>query len=242
MIPLRDNVPRLTTPVVVWTIIVLNVLVFLFELSLGPQGLGLLVQIFGVVPARFFDPAWSEVTGLPGPSFWPVLTYMFLHGGWFHLVMNMWMLWIFADNVEDVTGHLGFAAFYLLCGLAALGLHLVFSLDSPAPIVGASGAIAGVMGAYLVLFPRGKVYTLFFLFIFPWFVLIPAPFFLGFWFLLQLFSGLFSTLGGAAGGVAWWAHVGGFLAGAFLIRFFRKPERCTHCYDWGTRHYTWGPH
>ena len=238
MIPLRDNVPRRTTPVAVWILIGLNVAAFLFSESFTEQGRVALFYVLGVVPARYFDPAWAQVHGL-GTSYWPVLTHMFLHSGWWHLIMNMWMLWIFADNVEDATGHVGFAAFYLLCGLAALATHLVFNLDAKVPVVGASGAIAGIMGAYFVLYPRGKVYTLIPIFFLPWFVLIPAPFFLGFWFLIQILSGLAGHAAGQPGGVAWWAHVGGFLAGAVLIRLFVSPKSCPSCYNRDTRHYEW---
>ncbi len=238
MIPLRDNVPRRGTPLAVWAIIGLNVLAFLFTQDFAPQGQVALYYLFGVVPARYFDPAWAQVHGL-GTSYWPALTHMFLHSGWWHLLMNMWMLWIFADNVEDATGHLGFAVFYLLCGLSALAVHLVFNLDSRVPVVGASGAIAGIMGAYFVLYPRGKVYTLIPIFFLPWFVLIPAPFFLGFWFLTQVISGVAGQAANQPGGVAWWAHVGGFLAGAGLIRLFVSRERCPSCYNRDTRHYEW---
>jgi len=235
VIPLRDNVPRLTTPYVVWAVIILNVLIFLFQTSLSPWDRNALVHLFGVVPLRYFNPEWARVHGL-SQSLWPALTYMFLHGGWWHLIINMWMLWIFADNVEDAAGHVGFAIFYVLCGLAALAAHLILNLGSPVPVIGASGAIAGVMGAYFVLYPRGTVHTLIPIFFIPWFVDIPAPFFLGFWFLTQIISGVASQGGG---GVAWWAHVGGFLAGVVLIRFFRSPRSCPSCYNRGTRQYEW---
>ncbi|QGY41698.1 rhomboid family intramembrane serine protease [Pseudodesulfovibrio cashew] len=236
MIPLRDNVPRVTPPIMVGIIIGLNVLVFLYTHSLDRGGLTYLVHLFGVVPARFFEPEWAARAGYPDTLGWPFVTYMFLHSGWLHLILNMWMLWIFGDNIEDVTGHGQFMAFYLICGLAAVALHMVFDRASPIPIIGASGAIAGVMGAYVVLYPHGRVLTLIPVFIFPLILRIPAGVFLGIWFLTQIASGIIAH-GQAASGVAWWAHVGGFAAGAALIHWFRRPGHCRYCYNRETRDY-----
>jgi membrane associated rhomboid family serine protease len=161
-------------------------------------------------------------------SFATLFTNMFLHGGWFHIISNMWVLYIFGDNVEDRMGSGRYLVFYLLSGLAANLLQLFFSPGSDVPTIGASGAIAGVLGGYFLLFPRARVITLILLFIFPWFVEIPAVIFLGFWFVTQLFSGL-SSLGTAAGmemgGIAWWAHVGGFVFGLLLVRIFSRRPR-----------------
>ncbi|MGE4290873.1 MAG: rhomboid family intramembrane serine protease [Desulfovibrio sp.] len=233
MIPLYDNVPRVHPPYAVVAIIVLNVLAFLYELSLPPQSQAVFFHFFGVVPARFSHPGWAAMAGYPDTMLLPFLTYMFLHGGWLHLIMNMWMLWIFADNIEDVTGHWRFVGFYLCCGLVAVVLHVLFNRDSPLPIIGASGAIAGTLGAYFVLYPHGRVATLVLIFIFHF----RAALFLGFWFILQILSGLGENGTGQVAGVAWWAHVGGFLAGMVLIRFFRRQDRCYYCYDAQRRRY-----
>ncbi len=230
MIPLRDNIPRVHYPVMVVALIVVNSLFYLLETRLSPFQLQGLFHLLGVVPARFVHPDWAQGVGYPAANIWPFFTYMFLHSGFWHLLMNMWMLWIFADNIEDVTGHFRFLAFYLLCGLAALIVHIIFNLDSSVPVVGASGAIAGVMGAYFVLYPHGKVHTFLPVIFLPLFVQVPAVIFLGVWILMQIFSGMISQAGSSQG-VAWWAHVGGFLAGMFLIRFFRRKDRCYYCYD-----------
>lgn len=236
MIPLRSNVPRVTIPYAVSAIIAVNVLVFLYVRNLDPHAVTRLYHLFGVVPARFMEPDWAVWMGYPKTLGWPLVTYMFLHGGWLHLILNMWMLWLFGDNIEDVTGHGWFVLFYLLCGLAAVGAHMVFEGRSPMPVVGASGAVAGVLGAYIVLYPHGRVLTLIPVFFFPFIFRIPASLFLGFWFLVQVFSGVYSTVQGAQD-VAWWAHVGGFLAGMALIRWFRLPGACRYCYNPDSKDY-----
>lgn len=236
MIPLRDNVPRVTKPYAVVSIIVINAIAFLYTVGLDGHSQAYLYHLLGVVPARFFQPDWAALAGYPQTMGWPFLTYMFLHGGWMHVIMNMWMLWIFGDNIEDVTGHGKFVLFYVLCGLAAVTLHMTFEQNSPAPIVGASGAVAGVMGAYIVLYPHGRVLTLVPIIIYPLIVRVPAMLFLGVWFAVQLLSGLYSQVH-EAHGVAWWAHVGGFIAGIVLINYFRKTGTCKYCYNPETRDY-----
>jgi Uncharacterized membrane protein (homolog of Drosophila rhomboid) len=236
MIPIRDNVPRVTTPVAVSAIILLNALAFFYTQELGGRAMAQFFHLYGVVPVRFFEPEWALRAGYPDSSGWPLVSYMFLHGGWFHVIMNMWMLWIFGDNIEDVTGHGGFVVFYLLCGLAAVGLHMLFEQTSPMPVIGASGAIAGVMGAYIVLYPHGRVLTLIPIIIFPLFLRIPSYLFLSIWFVSQVVSGLIAS-GRGAQGVAWWAHVGGFVAGIVLIHLFRRPGHCRYCYNPDTRDY-----
>ncbi|MEF2230454.1 MAG: rhomboid family intramembrane serine protease [Pseudodesulfovibrio sp.] len=236
MIPIRDNVPRVTPPLAVVAIIVLNVAAFLYGMSLGPGSMVELYHRFGVVPARFFEPAWATWQGYPPTFGWPFVAYMFLHGGWLHLIVNMWMLWIFGDNIEDVTGHAGFFAFYLLCGLAAVGLHMLFEQSSRIPVVGASGAIAGVMGAYVMLYPHGRVLTLVPIVFIPLFFRLPSYIFLGLWFAMQVVYGLAAQSRGAQD-IAWWAHVGGFAAGMLLIRFFRRPGHCKYCYNPDTKDY-----
>ena len=234
MIPIRDNVPRVHPPVVVWALIAANTLAFLVELALDERLRLYVFHLLGVVPARFLDPSWARMAGYPDFALWPFVTYMFLHSGLLHLALNMWMLWIFADNIEDVTGHWRFVAFYLLCGVAAAGAYILAEPSATIPVVGASGAIAGVMGAYFRLYPHGRVHTLVPVFFLPLFVDIPAPLFLGVWLALQLISGL--GLGGAQS-VAWWAHIGGFAAGYLLIPLFRRKDRCYYCYDPERRYY-----
>ena len=220
MIPIRDTIRSYNFPVINWSIIVLNSLVFLYQLILPPAALQSFIRTFGMVP--------SHISLANPASFATLFTNMFLHGGWFHIISNMWVLYIFGDNVEDRMGSGRYLVFYLLSGLAANLLQLFFSPGSNVPTIGASGAIAGVLGGYFLLFPRARVITLILLFIFPWFVEIPAVIFLGFWFVTQLFSGL-SSLGTAAGmemgGIAWWAHVGGFVFGLLLVRIFSRRPR-----------------
>ncbi|MCL4853496.1 MAG: rhomboid family intramembrane serine protease [Bryobacteraceae bacterium] len=213
MIPLRDTQPSYSTPFVTILLIVMNVFVFLYEVSLDDYTRNAFISAWGMIPARF------EYTDM--------LTSMFLHGGWLHLIGNMWFLWIYGDNVEDTLGHGKYLLFYLLCGLAAAGTHAVTNLDSRIPTVGASGAIAGVMGAYLVKFPHSRILTLVVVFVFITTVEIPAVLILAYWFLIQLASGMWSVGYSqlSQGGVAWFAHVGGFVAGVILINVMRTRER-----------------
>jgi len=221
MFPLYDTIPRRHAPVMTLALIGVNVAVFLFELTLPSETLEGLFHLFGVVPARYTHPEWAVMAGLPLDDYWPFATSQFLHGGWSHLLSNMWMLWIFGDNVEDRMGSFLFLVFYLACGIAAGLLHWVANPDSTLPVVGASGAIAGVMGAYMIMFPSARVITLVPLFVIPLFIPIPAVFFLFIWFISQFFSGAFALLSPEkAGGIAWWAHVGGFGAGIILHRLF----------------------
>ena len=215
MIPLRDVIPSRTFPALVIAIIALNAFAFLFEQTLSDRELALFVRGYGVVPARF---EWISV-----------FTSMFLHGGWMHILGNMLFLWIFGDNVEDRMGHGRFLVFYLLCGTVAALAHVMSEPGSLIPTIGASGAVAGVMGAYFVLYPHSRILTLLPLFIFWQVIEVPALVFLGLWFVLQLFSGvgtmLMATQGAPAGGIAFWAHVAGFVAGVVLVFAFRRPER-----------------
>lgn len=228
MIPLRDNIPSRHRPYMVFIIMGLNALFFLGSLGLDPTQEFRLFHLLGVVPARFFNPQWAAWQGYPQEILLPLGTHMFLHSGWLHLIANMWTLWIFGDNVEDVMGSFRFLLFYLLCGLGALAVHMLTEPSSTVPVVGASGAIAGVMGAYFFLYPHAKVVTFLPIFIIPFIFELPAVFYLGAWFLTQIFSGMLTTGGG--GGVAWWAHIGGFVAGMLLLRFFRDDARCYYCY------------
>ena len=226
MIPIRDTIPSKQTPVATWSLILANSVVFIFELMMPEPVLQAFFYYFGIVPARYTHPEWARFVGLPIDSYLPFLTSMFLHGGWLHIIGNMWTLWIFGDNVEERMGSLRFLIFYLICGLAAGLVHYFTNLDSTLPTVGASGAIAGVLGAYFLLYPNARVVTLIPLFFFPLFVEIPAVTYLGFWILSQIFSGLFMLgLPEDVGGVAFWAHVGGFVAGAALHWLFVKDRR-----------------
>ncbi|HZJ52513.1 MAG TPA: rhomboid family intramembrane serine protease [Myxococcaceae bacterium] len=232
--PLRDSPRPATWPAVVVLIIVTNVLVFFWELSLGASHqLDAAIEVFGFVPRRFFG--WEQAGGatLDPWRFVPLLTANFLHGGWLHIIGNMWFLGVFGDNVEDRLGHLRFLIFYLLCGACSMLVQGFVLPDAGVPAIGASGAIAGVLGAYLVLYPSARVRTLVFLFI----VDLPAVVFLGVWFLSQLMSGTASLTPGAAqaAGVAWWAHIGGFVVGMGLCVLFRKDEAPRPRRDWTTR-------
>jgi membrane associated rhomboid family serine protease len=216
LIPIRDTIPNRRTPFVTWSLIAINVAVFLYELTLDPQDLERLVYNFGVVPARF---------GVSQGGYWTLLTCMFLHGGWGHVIGNMWSLWIFGDNVEDVMGRWRFLTFYLLTGVVAGLTHIFTNGGSQVPTVGASGAIAGVLGAYFVLFPRARIIAMLPILFFPFFFEVPAVMYLLFWFLTNLLSGTLSGLGPQnVRGVAWWAHVGGFAAGVVLHRLFLEPK------------------
>ncbi|MEY2440457.1 MAG: hypothetical protein QOI34_1842 [Verrucomicrobiota bacterium] len=227
MIPIRDSVPNRSVPIATRALILVNVIVFFFELAMPRASIDPLFYLFGLVPARFTHPDWAIAVGFPADHFWPLLTHQFLHAGWFHILANMWTLWIFGDNVEDRMGPIRFIIFYLLCGTAAGLTHLYTNPDSTVPSVGASGAIAGVLGAYFLFFPTARLVVLLPIFFFPFFFEIPAVFYLALWFLTQLFSGTMALAGPQeVGGIAWWAHIGGFIAGMLLCWLFvRKPGR-----------------
>jgi hypothetical protein len=228
MIPIRDDTPRYTTPYVNYLLIALNTLVFLFEVSLNPQTRQVFVYQFGVEPVRVLSAVGLAHVYASQPSVMPLLTSMFLHASWLHLIGNMWVLWIFGDNIEDYLGHFSYLVFYLVSGLAASALHVLLNANSTVPSVGASGAIAGVMGAYFLLFPSARVLTLVPLIIFFTFIWLPAWIVLGYWFVLQFLSGAatsiaYSSRTGGGGGIAFWAHVGGFVAGLVMIKLL--PQR-----------------
>lgn len=227
MIPLRDNVASRKFPLVTILLIVVNVLVFLSEVAIGPSA-NLMVLQFGIIPrrllARWTDP-WVALT---------LISSMYLHGGWAHLIGNMLYLWIFGDNVEDRMGSGRFFVFYTLCGVIAGLLQVAAAPLSTIPIIGASGAIAGVLGAYLLLFPRARIKTLIPLIFFYHVVWLPAVVVLGGWFLVQLFNGVAAlSVTMQTGGVAWWAHIGGFVAGMILMPIFRRRQP-PRPYDFGS--------
>src|SRR6516162_9794546 len=212
MFPLRDTQPSYSKPIVTVALIVINILVFLYEFSLDPYSQNAFIGTFGLVPDRF--------------HFANVITSMFLHGGWMHVLGNMWFLWIFGDNIEDILGHPKYLLFYLMCGIAAALTQVFFNPVSRAPMVGASGAIAGVMGAYMIKFPNSRIRTLLFLFIFFTMVDVPAWIMLIYWFGLQ-FVGGFESLASAQvtqGGTAFFAHVGGFVAGILFINLLGPAQ------------------
>ena len=221
MIPIRDANPSKGTPVINYLVIALCTLAFFYEMLLGRQ-LHVFLMQFGLVPVRYSQPEIAGHFKLTEQVL-PFMTSMFLHGGWLHLIGNMWVLYIFGDNVESYMGHGKYLVFYLLCGASAALIHVLTNLHSSLPTIGASGAIAGIMGAYFVLYPKARVLSLVPIVFFFTFVEVPAYFFLGFWFILQFFSGTFGLLtrGANVGGIAWWAHVGGFVAGVMLLQVFR---------------------
>jgi len=232
MIPIRDDRPSFTTPFINYLLIALNTLVFLYEVLLGPRTREVFVYQFGVEPLRVLAALGLANVHVPDPSALPLLTSMFLHASWLHLIGNMWVLWIFGDNIEDYLGHFGYLIFYLVSGLAASVLHIALNPASNIPSVGASGAIAGVMGAYFLLFPSARVLTLVPLIIFFTFIWLPAWIVLGYWFVLQFLSGAatsiaYSTRTGGGGGIAFWAHVGGFVAGIIMIKLLPQRLRRT---------------
>jgi membrane associated rhomboid family serine protease len=242
MFPIKDSVPSRSTPVATRALILVNLVVFFLELGLPHQSVEQLFYLFGLVPARFSHPDWALAVGFPVDSFWPLLTHQFLHGGWFHIVANMWTLWIFGDNVEDKMGPIRFTIFYLLCGTAAGLTHLYVNPESTVPSVGASGAIAGVLGAYFLFFPTARLLVLFPIFFFPFFFEIPAVFYLALWFFIQLFSGTMALAGPQqVGGIAWWAHIGGFVVGMLSCWLFvKKPSRRMQPDEYGAE-WAWEP-
>jgi len=239
MIPLKDDNPVRITPILTFGLILINVAAFFYQLSLGPKQGQLFLFQYGVIPALLVGDTTlpPELAAIP-PNL-SLLTSMFLHGGWMHLIGNMWYLWIFGDNIEAAMGRMRFIAFYLICGLLASFSHILTDPSSTIPTIGASGAISGVLGAYLLLYPKARVLVLVPLGLFSRIMYIPAGFVLGFWFVIQLLSGSMS-FGRQGGGVAFWAHIGGFVAGMLLVGLFKKrqvhffnpPRRRSRAADW----------
>lgn len=222
MFPLRDSEQSASTPFVTVGLILVNLLAFFYELSLDDFSLHHFLTEWGMVPRNF--------------EFADIFTSMFLHGGWMHVIGNIWFLWIFGDNIEDILGHSQYLVFYLLCGLVGGLLHVAFNPNSAVPAIGASGAISGVMGAYLMRFPRSRIHTLIFFFIFATTLEVPALLMIGYWFVVQLFSGFghLAMAAGDHGGTAWFAHIGGFVAGMVLIRILptRPSGRVRQEFRW----------
>jgi membrane associated rhomboid family serine protease len=234
MFPYKDENPTELPAYVTIGIIVLNVAVWLLVEGMGSTGpLARAVCQYGLVPGELLGrvPAGTQVPLAPNvmcvvghPNYWTILTSMFTHGGWLHLIGNMWFLWVFGNNIEDAMGHWRFIFFYLLCGVLATGAQVLLAPHSAVPMVGASGAISGVLGAYLLLFPRVRVHVLVFLGFFVTTIVLPAYLMLGYWVLLQFLGGLPMLGGRDVGGVAFFAHIGGFLAGLLLIRLFIRAD------------------
>jgi membrane associated rhomboid family serine protease len=225
MFPLKDNIQARNFPIVNIGLIVINIVFFIYQISYGHM-VDQLIYAFGFIPSRFFS---LQAEGWLNPSgFLPVFSSMFLHANLIHLISNMWMLWIFGDNVEDCMGHGRYLLFFLLCGVASVAAHAIANPQSSIPMIGASGAISGVLGAYFLTYPHARILTLLPIFILIYLIELPAYFFLGFWFLMQFVQGSLYSMNAdkmVGGGVAWWAHVGGFAAGVVLLQVFR-------CKDW----------
>jgi membrane associated rhomboid family serine protease len=223
--PIRDSIARTRQPTVVWSLIGLNIAVFLYQLTLSQPDLAAFLMRYALIPQRYFSPDWAASQGLSPWNVAPFLTNTFLHGGFLHIISNMWVLYIFGPALEDRLGPGRFTALYLLSGLAASFAHAVFNAGSNLPALGASGAIAGVIAAYAVRFPYAWVRVLVLLIIIPLFFDVPAMLFAGLWFLAQVMQGttaLFAPSTG--GGIAWWAHIGGFVAGWFLLTRLEPPQ------------------
>jgi rhomboid family protein len=238
MFPIRDDQPRFSTPFINYFIIALNLLVFIFvELPVqaqGPRAMNMLIEQFGLIPHDLT----RAIAGVPqyplGANILTILTSMFLHGGWFHILGNLWFLYIFGDNIEDHLGHFPYLIFYLVCGIAAALTDIALSPTSKVPTIGASGAIAGVMGAYILLYPRARVQTLVVLIVFFTFWWLPAWVFLGYWFLIQFIATTVtaSSAHHQTGGIAFAAHVGGFVTGLILIKLFPRRRVAQRYASW----------
>jgi membrane associated rhomboid family serine protease len=213
MIPISNSVPVRYPPIATSALLSANVVVFLFEVSLPPRGQEALIHLYGLIPVRYTDPAWAYRVGLSPYDYVPFVSSMFLHGGWLHLILNMWTLWLFGGAVEDRFGHTRYFLFYVLCGLAAGLTHCWTNATSSVPVVGASGAIAGVLAAYMALFPRSRIILLVPIFFIPLFVEWPAIFYVSLWFAVQVIQGTVGLFLQETSGIAWWAHIGGFVAG-----------------------------
>ncbi|HEV2342434.1 MAG TPA: rhomboid family intramembrane serine protease [Candidatus Acidoferrales bacterium] len=223
MIPIKNLKPRTTFPLMTLSLIIANFLVFFYQLILPPRMLDIFMTTYALIPARI-PLALAGTHFTLSQAFAPFFSSMFLHAGWMHIIGNMWFLWLFGGNVEDRLGHIPYLGFYFICGLGAGVAQTLFSWGSPIPSLGASGAIAGVLGAYVVFFPSSRILTLVPLVIWWFFARLPAILFIGLWFAVQFLSGVSSLGSASTGGVAWWAHVGGFLLGVILVWGMRRKQ------------------
>lgn len=241
MLPIRDNIRSNSFPIINWSIIVINSLVFLYESSLSPAALDRLIQVFGLIPARLHLDNPAILLAHPVPVL-TLFTHMFLHGGWFHVLSNLWILFIFGDNIEDRMGSGRYTVFYIIGGLSAGLMQSWVAPQSRVPSIGASGAIAAVLGAYILLYPRARVITLIPLLFIPWFIEIPSVIFIGIWFVSQLFSGI-ASLGlpqsASMGGIAWFAHIGGFLFGLFFCKLFTPRKHPAYTRQYPDEYWPW---
>lgn len=223
MLPLKDDNPTETVPFITVSIIMINILVYIYQLSLGPE-FERFIFTMGAVPNKIINHS-GLIPKISLPAFLTIYSSMFLHGSLLHIVSNMLYLWIFGNNIEDAMGHIKFIFFYLICGSMAAFAHIITDIDSKIPMVGASGAVSGILGAYILLYPRARILTLVIIGFFVRLVKIPAVFVLGFWILMQFLFGMTSlTARGSSGGVAWFAHIGGFVAGFILINIFKQQR------------------
>ena len=230
MFPIRNGVPSRYPPVITWTLIAINVFILLIENSLDPLDLEEFLSFYAVIPARYFYLV-GHAADLSAADFLPFFTMMFLHGGWLHLILNMWTLWLFGPTVEDRLGHGRYLVFYVVCGMAAAVAHVFFNPTSQVPALGASGAIAGVLGCYMRLFPQARVIVVVPIIFIPLFFEIYAFVFVGIWFLLQILEGTAELfMPSTGGGVAWWAHVGGFVVGFLLGPALRQSQQRYRAY------------
>lgn len=221
MFPIRDSVASVRTPVIVYMLIAVNAAAFLYQNELGPRESVIFTYEYGLVPRRYFDALWGLRNGLSPTNYWPFLTATFLHGGWLHILLNMWTLYIFGRTLEGRMGAFPFLLFYLASAVASTFVHAFFNAASDVPVIGASGAVAGVIGAYAVSFPRARITLLVPIIIIPFIFQIPAVAFAAIWFGMQLLQGAWESLTPSmGGGIAWWAHIGGFIAGIVLLPLF----------------------
>jgi membrane associated rhomboid family serine protease len=231
MFPIRNAVPTRYPPVVTWSLILANCVIFFIQIGLRPAELEEFLFRFALIPARYLDPLAYGQTSLTPLDYLSFVTMMFLHGGWLHLILNMWMLWLFGPTIEDRLGHGPYLAFYLACGVVAAVAHAVFNPTSTVPALGASGAIAGVLGCYVRLFPLARVIVLVPIIFIPLFFEVPAVVFVFIWFILQVLQGTAEILApSAGGGVAWWAHIGGFLAGLLIGPLLHRAKSTYRTY------------
>ncbi|TYL99136.1 rhomboid family intramembrane serine protease [Bradyrhizobium rifense] len=231
MFPIRNTVPTRYPPVITWVLIATNCIAFLFEISLSPYELEQLLYQFALVPARYSEILASDEINPVIDDVLPLFTMMFLHGGWLHLILNMWTLWLFGPTIEDRLGHSRYLAFYLTCGVVASVAHIFFNPVSIVPALGASGAIAGVLGSYMRLFPLARVVVVVPILFIPLFFEVYAFFYVGFWFLMQVLQGMLDlAVTPTRADVAWWAHIGGFVAGFALVPLIVQSERRYRAY------------
>jgi len=224
MFPLKTTVAIRYAPIITWTLILVNVIVFLAQISLPEPAAEIFLKRYALIPAAFFHPEWAATQGFEGASILPFVTNIFMHGGWLHLILNMWTLYIFGPAIEDRLGGVRFLIFFLLCGIGASAGHAIVNSTSVVPALGASGAIAGVMGAYMRLFPYSRLLVMIPIIIIPFFFEMYTALFVGIWFFIQLGQGLgslFSSLANMQGGIAWWAHIGGFAVGWLSINIIK---------------------